>query len=143
MTQFQSDLAESHNNIGLLQRATGHPDLAMESYSKSLSIFERFVRDHPESPDHASNLGGTLSNMAQVDLGLKHFDQARDKLRRAVTWQKKALAASPTHPKFRQFMRIHLKNLIIAVKALGEADEARTAQQELDELTATNAGKVK
>jgi len=142
VTEFQSDLARSHNNIGLLQRDTGHPDQALESYGKALAINERLAREHPESPDYASNLGATLNNMATTDITAKRFDQARDKLGQAISWQKKALAANPRHPTYRQFLRNHLTNLIKAANAVGNAEEARTAQRELDELAASDPATI-
>ena len=78
------------------------------------------MREHPEAPDYASDLGGTLNNMAAIDLAAKRFEQARDKLRQAISWQKKALATNPRHPTYRQFLRNHLTNLIEAAKGLGE-----------------------
>ena len=117
---------------------TGHPDHALESYGKALAIQERLAREHPESPDDASSLGGTLNNMATIDVGAKRFEQARDKLQQAISWQKKALAANPRHPTYRQFLRKHLTNLIKAAKGLGNDDEARAAQRELDELAASD-----
>ncbi len=100
------------------------------------------AREHPESPDYASDFGGTVKNMATIDLDAKRFEQARDKLHRAISWQKKALAANPGHPTYRQFLRNHLTNLINAAKALGNEDEARAAQHELDELAANDPAKA-
>jgi tetratricopeptide (TPR) repeat protein len=138
VTDFQSDLATSHNNIGVFQSDTGRPDQALTSYGDALAIRERLAREHPESPDNASNLGATLNNMASIDVDAKRFEQARDRLRRAISWQKKALAANTRHPTYRQFLRNHLTILVIAAKGLGNDDEARAAQRELDELAAND-----
>jgi len=142
VTEFQSDLAQSHNNIGELQRNTGHPDQALESLGKELAIRERLAREHPESADHASSLGATLNNMATIDIAARRFDQGGDRLRQAISWQKKALAANPRHPTYRQFLRNHLTNLVTAATALGNADEARAAQRELDELAASDPATI-
>jgi serine/threonine-protein kinase len=142
VTQFQNDLALSHNNIGLLQRATRHPDQALESYGKALAIQDRLTRENPSVTEFRSDLGATLNNMAMIDLGAKRFEQARDKLRRAISWQKKALAANPRHPTYRQFLRNHLTNLIEAAKALGNDDETRAAQRELDGLVSSDPAKA-
>ncbi|MGO9922041.1 MAG: protein kinase domain-containing protein, partial [Isosphaeraceae bacterium] len=142
VTGLQSYMAYSQNGIGLLQSATGHPDQALESYAKALAIRERLVREHPDAPDFASNVGGTLNNMAMIDLHAKRFEQARDKLRQAISWQKKALAANPRNPEYRQFLRNHLTNLVAAARALGNHDQARAAQRELDELAARDPAKV-
>ena len=80
--------------------------------------------------------------MAMIDLAAKRFHEARDKLRRAIHSQKKALAASPRHPTYRQFLRNHLINLINAAKGLGNDGEARAAQRELEELAASDPARI-
>jgi serine/threonine-protein kinase len=142
VTGFQSHLAAAHTGIAVLQYDTRHSGLALESYGKALPIQERLAREHPEAPEYASSLGGTLNNMATIDLELKRFEQARDKLHQAISWQRTALAANPGHPTYRQFLRNHLTNLIEAAKGLGNDEEARAAQRELDELVAGDPAKV-
>jgi hypothetical protein len=63
-------------------------------------------------------------------------------LQQAISWQKKALAANPRHPNYRQFLGKFLTNLITAAKALGNNDEARAAQRDLDELVANDPAKA-
>jgi serine/threonine-protein kinase len=142
VTEFQSNLAQSHYNIGLLQSNTAHPAQGFESYGKALAIFERLARENPSVTEFSNYLAGTLHRMAMIDLGANRFDQACDKLRRAISWQKKALAANPRHPTYRQFLRTHLTDLISAAKALGNDGEVTAAQRELDELVANDPAKA-
>jgi serine/threonine protein kinase len=142
VTAFQRDLAISHYGIGVVQSNTGLPDQAFESYTKALAIFERLAREHPQSAHDASLLACLLNNMAMIDLGAKHFDQARGRMQQAISLQKKALAANPNYPAYRQALLTHLKNLIKAAKALGKADEASEAQDALNELAANNPAKA-
>jgi serine/threonine-protein kinase len=142
VTRFWSSVAAIRTEIGTVQSVTGDADHAMESYAKALAIQERLAREHPESPDYASRLGATLNNMALLDIDAKRFQQARDKLQQATSWQKKALAANPRHPTCRQFLRNHLTNLVKAAKGLGNDDEIRAAQRELDELAANDPAKA-
>jgi hypothetical protein len=96
------------------------------------------VREHPESPAFASALGGTLHNLATLDLVAKRFAAARDKLNAAIGWQKKALAAYPRHPEFRRFLANHLTNLLHAALGLGDSALAAEARRGLDELQASD-----
>jgi tetratricopeptide (TPR) repeat protein len=116
----------------------GRRDAALEAQTKALAIFERLAQEHPELPDQASSLGAALNNLAVPDLAAQRYEQARTRLREAVDWQKKALAANPRHPAYRQFLANHLKNLIKAAQGLGRTDEAAQAQRDLDELNATD-----
>ncbi len=111
ITEFQNNLAMSHNVIGILLVSMDRPAEALESYERACVIQERLARDHPDSPDFASALGGTLSNIAGIELSQRQFDRARANLTRAIEWQRKALAANPDHPKYREFINIHLTKL--------------------------------
>jgi len=142
VTEFQNHLAASHHNIGDLRSETGRPAEALASYEQARAIRERLAREHPESPDFASNLGATLNNLAMIDLEQRQFDKARAKLTSAIDWQRKALAVSPNHPRYRQFLANHLTNLIQAAEGLGRADQAAKARSELAELTANDAAKA-
>jgi tetratricopeptide (TPR) repeat protein len=135
---FQRDLAESHGSIGLLHRGSGRPAEALAAHERARAIFERLAREHPESLDHASSLGATLNNIAVIDLGAQHFAAARDKLREAVMWQRKALAGNPKNPTYRESLMMHLKNLTQAAQGLGRSVEAVAAERELDELRSSD-----
>ena len=103
-----------------------------------MPIRERLAREHPESPDHASNMGGLLNNMATIDIDSKRFDAARDRLQQAIVWQKKAIAVNPRNPTYRQFLANHLRNLITAARGLGRDDEVAAAEREQAELAASD-----
>ena len=107
---------------------------ALEAYRKALEIRERLANEHPESPEFLSNLGGTLNNAATVELDEHRPAPAREKLVRAIVAQRKALAANPNHPAYRQFMVNHLKNMSRACRALGLEREGAEARRELDLL---------
>jgi serine/threonine-protein kinase len=138
VTSFLSDLGRSHDDIGILHSAEGHPDQALESFDKALAIREPIAREHPEAPDYASDLGATLNNMASVDLDAKRFKEGSEKLRQAIFWQRKALAANPMNPEYRQFLENHLLNLIKAARELHNVEEAEQAERSLAELAATS-----
>jgi tetratricopeptide (TPR) repeat protein/tRNA A-37 threonylcarbamoyl transferase component Bud32 len=137
---FLNTVADFHNDIGIQEQTLGKPAEAMASYEQSRVIKERLTRNHPESPDFACGLAGALSNMAELDLGSKRFEEARARLRQAITLQKKALATAPRHATCRAFLTIHLDVLVKADKELGRADEAALAQRALEDLKAGDPG---
>jgi serine/threonine-protein kinase len=134
VTQFQRLLAISHDNIGNLMSDTGQSAGALKAYLSALAIRQALAREHPESPDFLNDLGGTLNNLAWIDLHAKRFMEARDRLREAAQWQRKALKANPANPIYRRFMDTHLRNLIEACQGLGDAQGAAEAEQELAKL---------
>ena len=143
VTEYQSQLALNHNNIGSFLRETGKPTEALAAYMQAREIFERLVLEHPESPDYASNLGGqALNNLALIDLNAKRFKQTGERAAKAIIWQKKALSASPRDPTYRRFLRNHLTILMKAATARGNADEFVAAQRQRDELDSADPAKV-
>jgi serine/threonine protein kinase/TolA-binding protein/soluble cytochrome b562 len=128
---YRHGLADGYTNLGLVLRDLGELDAARQTYEAALRIRETLARDHPESPDFASGVGATLNNMALIDLAEKRFDAARARLRQAVAWQRRALAANADHPTYRRFLTNHLRSLIRAAEGLGDADAAAEARREL------------
>jgi tetratricopeptide (TPR) repeat protein len=134
VTDFQSGLAANHQSIGDLLRHTGKPAEAVRSYESAIAIRQKLAQEHPESPDYASHLGACLNNLALIDLEAKRFEQARARVNEAIAWQRKALATNPANPTYRQFLGNHLVNLIIAARALGDAESVAEARRELAKL---------
>ena len=123
-------------NLGGLLVQAGRLAEAEAESRKGLTIMQKLAGDHPESHEYAHMLGGTLQNLADVDLGAKRLREARDRLREAIVIQKKALAAYPRNPEYRQFLAMHLTSLSKAARGLGRDDEAIEAERELADLTA-------
>jgi serine/threonine protein kinase len=133
-------LANYHNDIGLQRKSQARPADAMASYEQCRVISERLTRNHPESPDFACCQARALSNMSEVDIDAKRFDEARARLRQAITLQKKALGTAPRHPTCRAYLKEHLDLLIKVAKELGRAEEAALAERALRDLEAGDPG---
>jgi hypothetical protein len=142
VTAYAQVLATTQNNLGLLLADTGDPAGARRAYDAAREIQERLAREHPEMRDVANALGGTLHNMALLDLNARRWLPARALLKQAITWQKKALAANPRNPQYRQFLSGHLTNLIQAADALGNDAEVADARRELAELAASDPARA-
>ena len=119
-------------------RDTGKRAEALAAYEQARAIQEGLARQHLESPNYASDLGGTLNNLALIDVDAGRFAEARDRSREAIAWQKKALAANPRHPTYRQFLGSHYRNLLQAARGLHDDALAGEAEQGLAELAASN-----
>jgi serine/threonine protein kinase/tetratricopeptide (TPR) repeat protein len=131
VTQFQNSLAVSHKNVGDRLDDLGKQDEAIRAYESALAIQEKLAREHPESPEFSAIMGAILNNQANIDLRAQRFESARDRLRRAVEWQRKAVAAFPAHPTYRRFLGGSLFNLIRANKGLGDAEGVAEAERQL------------
>jgi eukaryotic-like serine/threonine-protein kinase len=134
VTKFQRDLASCYHRIGILQSKSGGQSDALASYEQTRLIRVRLTHEHPESGEYACDLGGTLNNMALIDLDQKRFEEAKIKLVEAIESQRKVLAKNPTHSTARQHLGNHLRNVILAAKGLGQEDVVERAQHDLVEL---------
>jgi tetratricopeptide (TPR) repeat protein len=72
-----------------------------------------------------------LNNLATIHMDAKHFAVARDNLRQAVEYQRRALASNPAQPQYREFMTNHLVNLLSASRALGDLNGIAEAESQL------------
>src|SRR5262245_56549871 len=77
-----------------------------------------------------------------MDLEERRFDEARAKLMEAIELQRKANAALPHQPSYRQELVRYLRNLIRAAEGLGRTDEADAARRELAELVASDPAMI-
>ncbi len=92
------------------------------------------AKKHLESPGFANDLGVTLHNIAMMELREKRFAEGRDRLREAVEWQRKALAANPANPTYRQTLATHLEELARVAAILGSVEESHRARRELEAI---------
>ncbi len=65
LTEVQSDLAQSHHNLGYLLSDTGKPAKAEAEYRKSLVIYQKLVDDNPA----VTRFRDSLAN-SHLDLGI-------------------------------------------------------------------------
>ena len=99
VTEFLRAEAASHRNIGSLQRAAGRTPEALASYEQArtqpTSDWRASIR---RSPEFASDLGGTLGNLALIDLSQRQYDKAHAKLATAIEWQRKGPRGQSSSP---------------------------------------------
>ncbi len=136
VVSFQSSLAGSHDNVGIMLRQMGQSAEAPQAPARrpGYLIRRKLIREYPDSPDFKSELGANLNNLAQIDLVANRFEEARVRVREAIEWQRKALAASPANPQYRRFLSNHLSILIKAARGLNRDEEAAEAERELAKL---------
>ncbi len=80
--------------------------------------------------------------MAMIDIDERRFDEAYSKLVQAIDCQKKARAANPRNPTYRQFLVSHLWNLARAAEGLERPTEAENARREMKELNDSDSSQL-
>lgn len=122
--------------VGSLQSSLGNFDASRDAYQSALKTYEELVRHDPEVANFRIMLGGTLNNLARLDLSAGRTIVARDRLLSAIEQQKKALKLSPGHPQSLEFLRNHYRTLITVAANMNEPDLVRQGRLELVELSA-------
>ena len=56
MPEYQSQLARSHCNLGILYKNTGRPKEAEAAYKEALAIRKILAEKHPEVPEYQNCL---------------------------------------------------------------------------------------
>jgi tetratricopeptide (TPR) repeat protein len=138
VTEYQSNLALGHHNIGQLLIGKGATAKGLKSHQRALEIRERLARDHPLVHSYQSQLGDTLHEIAGIELGQGRWREAREHLERAMDCQRAALAAMPGNPRYRRDLRDDLLNLTRVYYALNQPADAIRTTQELAALAQKN-----
>jgi serine/threonine protein kinase len=130
--EFQRELAASLVGIGELLAKTDQPTQALESYRRSLAIWERLTHDNPADIADQSALGITLDEMAEIEIGQRRWQNARELLERAGERRRAALAAMPNDPELQRALRYHLLLETKVYQAHNQPEEAvRLAREAL------------
>ena len=139
VTDFQFELAKIHVNTGVLLRATGQRDLALQEFTSALRIQDRLARDHPTITEYDSSLGVILGNLAEFDMDLRAWTEAREKLRLAVAHQRASITAVPGNLAYLRALKEALKNLSQVERWMDNVAGAMRAARELGELSRGDA----
>jgi eukaryotic-like serine/threonine-protein kinase len=142
-TEFHRDLASTYSFIGDVLDETGQPNKALDVYEKALATRERLVKDYPNSPQFASEFGGLLNDIATIELRQVSYITARDHLRQAITWQKRALATNAEQPVYRAYLKNHFVNLLHAAEGLADQELHTEAERGFAELEVSEPSRAK
>jgi serine/threonine protein kinase/predicted RNA polymerase sigma factor len=139
-TDFQQQLAGSHNNRGNLLSDTGRPREAENDYNLALSIRQQLAASFPTRPDFRQDLALSHSNRGRLLYTTGRLEEAEKDYDQALSIRKRLATDFPSRTEFRQdlatshYMR---GNLLRATGRLREAqkdyDQALSIYQQLSE----------
>ncbi len=129
LSEYQCNLATSHNAIGDVQLSSGRLDQALAAFEQARAIRVRLVTDSPAVLQYQLDLAeslcsiGSLHDRAQrLPVALELYDQARSRLA-------KLAESDPSQPDVRRHLAV-AHNKIAGVRSLiGPRDEARASAE--------------
>ncbi len=124
-TGFRSRLADSHNDLGNLLKATGRTAEAEAKYRRALEIFAKLADDHPAVTDFRSSLAIVHNNLGNLLAETGRPAEAEPKYRRALEIKQKLAADNPKDRDNRNAVASCHSDLSVILRRLGRPGEAR------------------
>jgi tetratricopeptide (TPR) repeat protein len=111
VTEFQSELAESHTCIGTLLYRTGSRNEALDLYRRALEIRERLTRDNPAVTQFLRDLAGDHTNLGNVLGDLGTWSEALTEHGRAIEIIEPLAREYPSVPAYQSSLGASLNNM--------------------------------
>ena len=124
VTQFRSDLAGSHNNLGWLLQQTGKSSEAEAEYRKALAIQQKLADDNPAVTEFRSDLAVSHNNLGNLLSDTGKSSEAEAEYRKALAIQQKLADDNPAVTDFRSRLAVSHNNLGNLLSSTGKSSEA-------------------
>ncbi len=124
VTDYQNRLADSHNNIGILQSGTGQNDLALKSHGRAMEIYERLARENPAVTDYQNRLAASHNNIGNLQSGTGQNDLALKSYGRALEIQERLARENPAVTDYQNHLADSHNNIGILQSGTGQNDLA-------------------
>jgi tetratricopeptide (TPR) repeat protein/predicted Ser/Thr protein kinase len=125
LLNYQSDLAGTFMNIGVLQKNAGQPDEALKSFEKALPIWQKIARDFPDVVEAQNNLGSIYQNIGAVQLDSGKSAEAIKSFQHALAIWRKLTDAHRTVTEFQN----NLAGAHMFIARLQDGTEAIQSQE--------------
>jgi serine/threonine protein kinase len=128
--EFRQDLAYSHNNRGILLRATGRAEEAVKDFDTALGIRKQLAAEFPSRPDFRRELANSYNNRGVLVRATGRHKKAEADYVAALDIYKLLVADFPSDVKFRWELAAshnNRANLLTATNRFKEAEEDHDA----------------
>ena len=124
MTQFQQDLAASHNNIAVLLSATGDPTGALAAYGRALPIQQKLAEANPSVTRFQEVLAILHYNTGVLLFATGDPAGARASYERRITMFQELADANPKVTELQQYLALTLNDIGLVLAATGDPSGA-------------------
>ena len=122
VTGFRSDLANSHNNLGILLSDTGKPSEAEAEFRKAIAIVAEAGRRQPRRHRIPQHLANNHDNLGFLLSGMGKPSEAGTELRKAIAVHQKLADDNPAVIEFRKGLANNHNSLACATVGDRQAD---------------------
>ncbi len=124
VTDFWSELATSHDQLGWLVWTNGRQSEAESEYRKALAIQQKLVDDNPAVTEFRSNKAEIHLSFGNLLNALGRFVDAEAEFRKELALRQKLADDNPSVPDHRSYIANCLENLIDLLDRTGKTKEA-------------------
>ena len=134
VTEYQNDLARSHNNIGALLSGTGEPNEALSAHQRALEIRERLVRDNPTVTEYQGDLARSHYNIGTLLSKIGQPREAMASYQRALEIEARLVRDNPSVTEYQGDLARSHNNIGALLRETGEPREAMASYQRALEI---------
>jgi tetratricopeptide (TPR) repeat protein len=136
---YQRDLAESCNSLGIATLSLRRRDQALEWFRKAEAGFQHLVDKYPDNAKYRSDLARAILNEAITFIEMSKPQEALPELQRSLPIQRQAMDQRPGRYRFRELVGKTYGQMATAHALLGNVAEAEAALQERRRLWSLQA----
>jgi tetratricopeptide (TPR) repeat protein/tRNA A-37 threonylcarbamoyl transferase component Bud32 len=129
VTEFQSDLAASHDKIGTLLKDTGNPTEGLKAYESALAIRQKLADANPAVTELQKDLASSHNNIGLVLSDTGNTTEALTAYESALAIRQKLADANPTVTELQNVLASSHNNIGILLHRTGKPTQALTAYQ--------------
>jgi serine/threonine-protein kinase len=125
--EYQKDLADSHNKLGLLYRDTGRHDLAEKAHRQGMAIRQKLVAGHPTVAAYQYDLADSFNALGLLYRATGRYADAEKAFLDVIAIQRKLVAEQPTVLLYQKDLGTIHHNLGLLYRATGRHTDAEKA----------------
>jgi serine/threonine-protein kinase len=129
-TEFQSDLADSYDAVGIVQNAMGRPALARVAYEQARGIRERLAEENPAETQFRLDLAATLIYIGNMELADGRREESLASHTQAATINERLARENPSVVPFQAALAKSLYQVGMMQSSTGRTVEARASFDE-------------
>jgi len=122
--RFQSDLANSHNQVGIALTLLGKASEALEAFGRSLAIRQKLADANPAVLQFQSDVAKTYNNIGAVLQRTDRLSEAIEAFAKSVATRQKLADANPAVTQFQYDLALSHDNLCVTYRGLRKLPEA-------------------
>jgi eukaryotic-like serine/threonine-protein kinase len=123
-TQLQTKLAASHFYVGDLQKGTGRPREALQSYDKARAIRQKLADDYRAVAQFQSDLAQSHGDIGLLQAAISRPGDALQSYEKALSIVQKLAEDDPAEPRFHRQLAVNHSNIGNLQGATGHLVEA-------------------